>query len=102
MPQPESLAGLLESDPMFANDVEGNPIHRRRSCECGVFFTQRLLSERFLTIVDRGRGIQGMIRQVPEFYVPVHCPKCERRDLGMQARRDEFKHLPQPFGEAAD
>ena len=103
MPQPESLARLLERDPMFANDAEGNPIHRERTCECGKRFTQRLLSERWLSIAEKARAIELVRQQIPGFFVPVHCPQCERRDIGMQARKDEYKHAPKPsYGEAAD
>jgi hypothetical protein len=100
---PQSLAMLLERDPMFANDDDGNPIHRERMCECGRRFMQRLLSERFLSIAEKARAIDLVTKQIPGFFIPVHCPACERRDLGMQGKKDEYKHQPpQPFGEAAD
>lgn len=106
MPQPEKLSAILERDPTFANDLEGNPIHRERTCDCGKRFTQRLLSERFLAIAEHGRAIDLVRQQIPGFFVPVHCPTCERRDIGMQARMDEYRHGPQqprqPYGEAAD
>lgn len=102
MAQPESVASIVERDPMFSVDVEGHPITRQQTCECGRSFTQRLLSERFLTILETHskRAIELTAKQIPGFFVPVHCPSCERMDLGMQARKDEYAHQPQqPYGE---
>lgn len=92
---------------MFSTGANGKAISRDRSCECGQRFTQRLLSERFLAIVEkRGRrAMDLMTQQIPGYFVPVHCPSCERRDLGHAARIAEARHAsePQPaFGEAAD
>jgi len=105
MPQPESLARMLGRDPMFAVDANNETIQRERTCECGRRFTQRLLSERWLSIAERAHAIGLVTKQIPGFYIPVHCPPCERRDLAMQGRKDEYKHQgnhPLPFGEAAD
>lgn len=99
MRQPESVAAILTTDPMFANDADGNPIARDRTCECGMKFKQRLLSARWLTIAENAGAIELVAKQIPEFYVPVHCPKCESRDLAMQSRKDQYKQEPtQPFG----
>jgi hypothetical protein len=85
----QSISDVIASDPMFAHDEKGKTIVRERSCECGKRFTQRLLSARFLAIAERqGIGaLRALQRGVPDFYVPVHCPPCERRDLGFAARR---------------
>ncbi len=101
------LSRLLAGDPMFASGSDG-PITRERTCECGTLFTQRLLSERFLTMVERAgrKALAAVSQQIPGYYVPVHCPRCERIDLNRQgtidAHRNEYPS--QPFGErdAAD
>jgi hypothetical protein len=87
-PPVESLASLSLGDPMFALDAEGQPIARERSCECGRRFSQRLLSERFLSLVEaRGkRAMELFQKQVPGLFVPVHCLPCERRDLSYGSR----------------
>lgn len=94
--QPESIADAMGQDRMFAHTADGKPIIRQATCECGKSFAQRLLSERFLEIVDRSsrNAMAVMERQVPGFYVPVHCPRCERIDLGRQARVDSVRLLP--------
>lgn len=93
---------------MFSVGANGKGVTRERACECGRRFTQRLLSERFLAIVEhRGQRAMGlMTQQIPGYFVPVHCPPCERRDLGHAARIADAHHdakEPKPtFGEAAD
>jgi DNA-directed RNA polymerase subunit M/transcription elongation factor TFIIS len=95
-------------DPMFAVRSDGEPITRQRTCECGTAFTQRLLSERFCTAVEAAGGMRAVLRQIPDLYVPVHCPRCERIDLGRQARIDtsregDRRHSSEPeFAWAAD
>lgn len=89
----------------FARDANGVEITRQRTCECGRRFSQNLLSAQFLAIAERQsrHAIDAITRQIPDYFVPVHCPPCESRDLGMQSRKDEYKHGPQqPYGEAAD
>lgn len=99
MPQPEKIGDMVRVDRMFSQDANGHPIRRDRTCECGRSFTQTLLSERFLTIVEKARVMERFKRDVPGFYVPVHCPACERVDLGRAARIAE-SHEPRPnFGE---
>jgi len=104
---PDTPAGLsrINADRWFAKNAKGEPIARERTCECGRRFTQRLLSQHFLEIAEKAKAIELVAKQIPGFYIPVHCPPCERRDLGMQGRKDEYKHqathIP-PFGEAAD
>lgn len=101
MGQPETVAALLRGDKTFSHDVDGSPITRAATCECGQPFVQILLSDRFLTIVERQsrRAIDNLGRQIPGFFVPVFCPSCERKDLGMQARRDEYSQVDEPGGE---
>ncbi len=100
MSEPERIA----VDSMFATTAEGKPISRQSSCECGRKFSQRLLSERFLTIVEKHsrRAMDIFAKQVPGFFVPVHCPQCERRDLGRAARLAETRDPNPPFGERVD
>lgn len=77
---------------MFATNEHG-VVERSRTCECGRSFSQRLLSARFLTAVERrGQRAMDMLReQIPDYYVPVHCPPCERIDLGRRAQVDEHR-----------
>lgn len=107
MTQPvESLGDeLARSDPTFAHDASGAPISRQATCECGRRFRQLLLSERVLAMVESHskRAMATFQQQVPGLYVPVHCPPCERRDLGHAARLAENRAEPvAPFGERAD
>lgn len=99
--QPTPVSDLVRQDRMFAHDEKGAPITRERSCECGARFTQTLLSERFLAIVERQskRAIDAVTRDVPGYYVPKHCPPCERRDLGHNARLHEARQAARPFGD---
>lgn len=91
------VSAIMQRDRMFAVDEQGHPITRERTCECGRKFTQRLLSERFMEIVERHskRAMDVFLKQVPGFYVPVHCPPCEDRDLGRMARKVELSREPQ-------
>lgn len=81
MQQLSGLAGVLSG------------VERKRRCECGREFTQRQLTERFVEIAEgySTRAVALLRAQIPDFFVPVHCPSCERRDLGRQARMDESK-----------
>lgn len=103
MTQPlESLAEVMGRNPLFSHDENAKPIRRERTCECGKRFTQTLLSERFLSMCERQgrRCIDLVTQQVPGFFVPVHCPHCERIDLGHAARLADSRALPDaPFGE---
>ena len=102
--QPTSLADAAATDPMF-NVRDGKPVTREQTCECGRPFTQRQLSERFLAIVEkRGRNaMASFAKQIPDFYVPVHCPPCERVDLRRRAELDAHTNdYPPPFGERHD
>lgn len=85
------LEPLGRSD-WFANDASGNPITRRKNCEvCRKEFTQRLLSERFMQMIER-RGPNAMAKlrlSIPDLYVPVYCPSCERMALDHEGRKAE-------------
>lgn len=67
----------------------GHTITRDRTCECGRCFVQMILSERQLAAAERMGIVPLIAKQIPGFWVPVHCPSCERKDLGRQARLDE-------------
>lgn len=88
----------------FALDAQGNPITRDRTCECGRRFAQSQLSARFMEMAERQskRAAALVFAQCPGLFVPVHCPECERRDIGRQASIDEMPHYSPPFGERHD
>lgn len=88
MRQPATVAEVLAHDPTFALDEKGDPITRERKCLCGRSYTQRLVSSRLMRLVEtRGdSGFAAFTKQIPDGYVPVHCPSCERRDLERQTR----------------
>lgn len=96
-PAPKTATGLRPAigadDPMFSKNAQGEVITRERSCECGRRFTQRLLSERFMGIVEKqgAKALELIKRDIPDYFVPVHCPPCERRDLGYSARRSSYQ-----------
>lgn len=76
---------------------DGTPVTRDAQCECGQMFRQQQLSPAWLEWVERvarnpRRAIQAIQRQIPDYYVPVHCPPCERIDIGRQALIDEHVH----------
>jgi ribosomal protein S27E len=83
----------IAHDPMFGVNAAGDPITRERTCECGSRFTQRQLSARFLESAERfsAAAIDGISRQVPGYFVPVHCPPCERRDMHRQNRIEQIR-----------
>ena len=65
----------------------GKLVSRRRVCgRCATEHTQHLLSPAFLEAME-ARGCMALIRrQIPELYVPVMCPACERKDIAYWAR----------------
>lgn len=101
--RPESVAALMGRSPWFSHDAEGNVVRRERTCECGKTFAQTLLSERFLTMCERQSRacLNAVTQQIPGYFVPVHCPHCERIDVGRWAHIAESRSVPdtQPFGE---
>ncbi len=90
---PQSVAALSARDPMFSHDEHGKVISRERTCLCGRRFTQRQLSGRFLSMCERqSKGaIDAVTAQIPNYFVPVHCPPCERRDIAMSGRAADAK-----------
>lgn len=102
--QPTKLADVLEHDPMFAKRADGSLVQRSRTCECGRSFVQTQLSARFMEVVElvSERAVKAMLRGVPDLFVPVHCPRCERIDIGRQAHVDQH-HTDYPMNrQAAD
>lgn len=99
-----SLAAAIAGDKTFGLGADGKQITRERTCECGQRFTQIQLSERFLTIAETfsAQAIAAVTRQIPGFYVPVHCPRCERVDLRRQGYIDEQNRIPEDRDVAAD
>lgn len=67
----------------------GQTIERRKVCECGAAFTQMQMAMRELEALERMGQIARFLKQVPEAFVPVHCPKCERHQLTLHARLAE-------------
>lgn len=78
----------MQANPWLAARPNGDPVSRIAKCECGQSFTQTQLSERFMLMVERQgrRALDLVTRQIPDYFVPVHCPKCERIDLGHATR----------------
>lgn len=100
-----TLAKAMDFDsPYFSKDAAGRPITRERACVCGRPYVQALLSDRVLKMVER-RGpdaVRKFMAQIPELYVPVECPTCERRSLGHEARKAGEPFLVSRHSEAAD
>lgn len=79
---------------LFAVYHDGHPragktIARQATCECGATFTQFCLSERFLAACEALNGggpLRAVQAQIPEGFVPVFCPSCERKDVARQQR----------------
>ena len=66
---------------------------RRAVCLCGRMFTQERIALRFVESLAKGRGEKAaneFMRQIPDGYVPVNCPKCESSELGRLANRVTF------------
>lgn len=86
------MAHVTRGHPWLAHDRNGQQVSRPKTCECGKAFTQALLSERFLAMIERRSKncLTLMEREIPGGWVPVHCPPCESKDLGMQARRASY------------
>jgi hypothetical protein len=66
---------------------------RRAICLCGKMFTQERIALRFVESLAKGRGekaAQEFMRQIPDGYVPVNCPKCESETLGHLANKRQF------------
>lgn len=63
---------------------ERSPITRQKVCGCGKTFQQRMLSSRFMEIVERQsvQAVTRMMQDIPDLFVPVNCPPCESKALG--------------------
>ena len=100
---PDKPAGLTSirdlPNTMFAvyppgHEQAGQLVERERTCACGRVYRQVLLSERELEAAARMRVLDRITRQIPDGYVPVDCPACERKNLTRQAHIDEARALP--------
>jgi hypothetical protein len=67
------------------------PVERQATCGCGRVFTQMLMAPRELEALERMGHIKTFMRQAPDCFVPVHCPKCERHQITLQAQLDETR-----------
>lgn len=78
MSEPERITTGL-----FAVDKHGVEITRPWRCRCGTEYTQHILSEKFLGMVERisAGAIAAVTNDIPGFWCPVHCPICERKAL---------------------
>lgn len=83
----------------FFSRREGHDVTRRATCDCGREFTQFLLSERFLASAERhsARAIAMVQEQIPELFVPVQCPRCERREITRHPVPGEFASYALPM-----
>lgn len=78
----DHLAGWL------ARNEKGDVITRSAQCECGNLFQQSMLNPAF---IDSSPGVaREFMRQIPDGWVPIFCPSCERKDLARQANRVHF------------
>lgn len=61
----------------------GQRVQRQVTCHCGQVFTQQQLSAAYQELVDAAgeRARRAMQAQIPDGFVPRHCPACERRTL---------------------
>jgi hypothetical protein len=79
----------------------GEEITRVRTCGCGQSFTQRMLAPSELAALERMGHLASVTAQIPGYFVPVHCPPCERADIGRQAYIDEGRALSLARGTAS-
>lgn len=76
---------------------DGHEVTRRNTCGCGKEYTQWQISFRFVESLAQGRGekcAKMFLDCIPNGWVPVFCPSCERRDLNMLGNRVHFPPLP--------
>ena len=90
---------------------------RSATCKrCGKGFVQQKLSDRFIETACRvaareGKETPALLREIPDCFVPLHCPPCERqamteeyfarRPYELEAiRRATADHLPPEPGDA--
>ena len=60
--------------------VGGKLVERKMLCDCGKEFVQHQISPRFAALMSE-RAKHIFQHTAPEGFVPVYCPKCERRHL---------------------
>jgi hypothetical protein len=46
-----------------------------------------------LAALERMGHIATFMRQVPDCFVPVHCPRCERGQITLQTQRDDTARI---------
>lgn len=65
---------------------------RPAQCDCGRKFTQYKMSERFMRAARHANGHRSAFdKQIPDGWVPLFCPPCERVQLGHEARISEVR-----------
>jgi hypothetical protein len=62
--------------------VGGKLDERKCLCTCGKEFSQYRISARFSALMNENAKRIFKFYS-PEGYVPVYCPKCERKQLGL-------------------
>lgn len=71
-------------------DANGGEVTQRAKCGCGKEYTQWKIAFRFVESLAEGRGAHAakmFLDCIPNGWVPVFCPTCERRDLNMLGNR---------------
>ena len=76
--------GILE------RNAAGGFVQRQSTCCCGKEFTQSIMAATALESLERQGKIDIIAKQIPGFWLPKHCPPCERKDLALEARRSEY------------
>ena len=77
--------GVLE------RNAAGGFVERNVWCGCGKAFVQCLMATKALESLERQGKVDVVAKQIPGFWLPVHCPTCERIDLRHQANIDEAR-----------
>lgn len=76
---------------MLERNAAGGFVTRDATCQCGKQFTQCIMAAKALESLERQGKVEVVAKQIPGFWLPVHCPTCERIDLAHQARLDESR-----------
>lgn len=71
--------GALATQGLFRK-VGGKLVERLMVCDCGKEFKQHQISARFAALMSE-RAKHIFQSTAPGGFVPVYCPKCERRHL---------------------
>jgi hypothetical protein len=73
------VGGSLKAQGWFRREG-GKYVERKCECTCGKVFTQFQISARFAALMnDNAKRIFKFYS--PEGFVPLYCPKCERKHL---------------------